>query len=337
MVRAFISGCSGYELTTDELAFFAETQPWGLILFRRNVASPEQIRRLTAQFRDVVRREDAPVLVDQEGGRVQRLGPPHWSAYPAGAGYAGLATRDPAAAAEAARLGGRLIACDLEDVGLTVDCAPVLDLPVSGGTKAIGDRTLGTTPDGIARLGRAFAEGLEAGGVLPVFKHVPGHGRAVVDSHYELPVVRDDAAALDADFEPFRRLADLPIGMTAHVVFTAIDPDHPATTSKIVIDRIVRGSIGFDGLLLSDDLSMQALQGDLGQRAEAALAAGCDIALHCNGKLDEGRAVAAKSPALSGAAERRATAALARRRAPEALDVEAARARLAVLIPPLVA
>lgn len=328
MVRAFVSGCSGLELTDEEIAFFGEAQPWGLILFRRNVESPSQLSALTARFRAAVGRADAPVLVDQEGGRVQRLGPPHWPTYPAGAAYARVAAADPVAGEAAARLGGRLIARDLEEAGLTIDCAPVLDLPVQGGTPAIGDRGFGTTPAAVARLGRAFAEGLMAGGILPVFKHVPGHGRALADSHFELPVVRADRAALEADFAPFRALADLPIGMTAHVVYTAIDPDRPATTSAIVIDRIVRGDIGFKGLLLSDDLSMQALHGGLGERAAAAIAAGCDIALHCNGKLDEARDVAASVPRLEKEAEQRADAALSRRSAPEALDVRQARARL---------
>ena len=329
MVRAFITGCSGHELTSEEIAFLSDQEPWGLILFRRNVSSPEQLRRLTARFREVVGRADAPVLIDQEGGRVQRLGPPHWPAYPAAAAYAGL---DGAAGTEAARLGARLIAADLFECGITVDCAPVLDLAVPGSTAAIGNRTFGDTPDRIATLGRAFADGLMAGGVLPVFKHVPGHGRAEVDSHVELPVVRANREALDLDFEPFRRLADLPIGMTAHVVFTAIDPEHPATTSPLVIETIIRGALGFDGLLLSDDLSMQALAGGLGERAAASLRAGCDIALHCNGQIDEAREVASETPVLAGAALRRAAAALARRTAPDAIDVGAARARLADLM-----
>ena len=329
MVRAFISGCSGHELTSEEVAFFAASEPWGLILFRRNVDSPEQLRRLTAAFRDAVGRTDAPVLVDQEGGRVQRLGPPHWPAYPPAAAYAGL---EGTAGAEAARLGARLIAADLAGCGIDVDCAPVLDLALPGTTAAIGNRTFGATPDRVATLGRAFADGLMAGGVLPVFKHVPGHGRAEVDSHFELPVVRAGLEALELDFAPFRRLADLPIGMTAHVVFTAIDPDHPATTSPIVIERIIRGSLGFDGLLLSDDLSMQALAGSLGERAQASLRAGCDIALHCNGKLDEAREVAAEAPVLAGAALRRAEAALALRIGSEPIGIEAARARLAALL-----
>ena len=255
-------------------------------------------------------RSDAPVLVDQEGGRVQRLGPPHWPAYPAGASYATVGDgNDPA---EAARLGGRLIAADLRNVGITIDCAPVLDVVTPATHRAIGNRAYGSDAASVARLGRAFAEGLLAGGVLPVVKHMPGHGRATVDSHLDLPVVETGFDELQAiDFAPFMALADLPMGMTAHVVFTALDATDPATTSRIVIERVIRGSIGFDGLLLSDDLSMEALKGTLGERAAAALAAGCDIALHCNGKLDEARATADAAPPLAGRAAERAARALA--------------------------
>ncbi len=330
--RAFICGCAGYAFDADERAFLAETSPWGLILFRRNVESPEQLRCLTADFRTIVGRPDAPVLVDQEGGRVQRLSPPHWPAYPAASVYGRLAEREPVGAGEAATLGGRLIGHDLHDVGITVDCAPVLDLPVPGSSDVVGDRAFGKAPEVVAALGRSFAEGLLAAGVLPVLKHIPGHGRAEVDSHFELPVVRADLAALAADFEPFRRLADLPIAMTAHLIYAAIDADRPATVSPAVIDRIVRGLIGFGGLLLSDDLSMQALQGGLGERAAGAFAAGCDIALHCNGKLDEARAVAAEAPVLADAAERRAEAALSKRRDPDPFDAAAARRDLDGLI-----
>ena len=309
-VKAFVCGCEGWAFTYDELRFIAAEQPWGLILFKRNVESPAQLRALTARFRDVVGRADAPVLVDQEGGRVQRLGPPHWPAYPAAAVYgqaAGEAARD------AAALGGTLMAHDLRDAGITVDCAPVLDVPAPGSHQVVGNRGFGPDPDSVARLGRAFAEGLMRGGVLPVIKHVPGHGRAVVDSHLELPVVTATRAELDAiDFAPFRALADLPAAMTAHVVYTAIDPAFPATTSRIVHRTIIRGALGFDGLLISDDLSMEALKGTLGERAEAAATAGCDILLHCNGKLDEARQVAAVARPLDGAAARRVADAMAR-------------------------
>ena len=329
MVRAFVSGCAGSALTDDERAFFAEVQPWGLILFRRNVESPEQVRRLTAAFREVTERPDAPVLVDQEGGRVQRMRPPHWPAYPAAAVYAGLADRDPAAALAAARLGGRLIAADLHGVGITIDCAPVLDLPVSGSSDVVGDRAFGRTADRVATLARAFAEGLLDGGVLPVVKHMPGHGRAQVDSHHQLPIVTEGLDVLKGtDFVPFRRLSDLPVGMSAHVIYAAVDETRPATVSAAVVSDIIRGEIGFDGLLLTDDLSMQALSGEIGQRAAAAFAAGCDIALHCNGVIAEARQVAAAAPVLSGAAKVRAEAALARLSSPRPFDREAGLAEL---------
>jgi beta-N-acetylhexosaminidase len=325
MIRAFICGCAGTELDPAERDFMAAQQPWGLILFRRNVATPEQLRSLTAAFRDAVGRPDAPVLVDQEGGRVQRLAPPLWTKYPSAAAYARLHATDPQAALQAARSGGRLIAQDLVEAGISIDCAPVLDLPIKGSSAVVGDRAFGRDPETIVALARAFAEGLLDGGVLPVVKHIPGHGKAKVDSHLELPVVDADRAALARDFAPFKALADLPIAMTAHVTFTAIDSGQPATTSAIVIDRIVRGEIGFRGLLLSDDLSMEALEGSIGERAAAALAAGCDMALHCNGKLDETRAVAAVAPILGGAAERRAMAALARLTPAPARDLTAER------------
>ena len=333
VVRAFVSGCAGSALTDDERAFLAEAQPWGLILFRRNVDNPEQVRRLTAEFREVTGRPDAPVLVDQEGGRVQRLRPPHWPVYPAAAAYAALADRDPAAALVAARLGGRLIAADLHAVGITIDCAPVLDLPVSGSSDVVGDRAFGRTADRVATLARAFADGLLDGGVLPVVKHMPGHGRAQVDSHHELPVVNVGLDVLKtADFAPFRRLSDLPAGMSAHVIYTAIDEERPATVSTAVVGDIIRGEIGFGGLLLTDDLSMQALSGEIGERAAAAFAAGCDIALHCNGVMEEARQVAAEAPILTGLAKARAEAALARLSPPQAFDREAGLADLARLI-----
>ena len=332
MTRAFVCGCAGLVLSAEERAFLARSEPWGLILFKRNVEAPDQLRRLVADFRESVGRRDAPVLIDQEGGRVQRLAPPNWHAYPAASAYGAVALADRPIAVEAARLGGRLIAYDLADAGLTIDCAPVLDLPAPGSSNVVGNRAFGHAPDLIEALGRAFAEGLLDGGILPVIKHMPGHGRAEVDSHFELPVVKADRSTLEGDFEPFRGLADLPIAMTAHVIYTAIDPDRPATISRLVIDTIIRGAIGFEGLLLSDDLSMQALDGDLGQRAEAALSAGCDMALHCNGNLDEADAVASAAPALSGKAARRAETALARRQTPKALDLAAARARLAQIM-----
>jgi beta-N-acetylhexosaminidase len=332
--RACILGCSGPELTSDETAFFRDVDPWGFILFKRNIDNPDQVRALTASLRACVGRTEAPVLIDQEGGRVQRMGPPHWRRYPPGRAYSAPATDDALAGRELARLGARLIAHDLLSVGINVDCLPVLDVPASGAHDIIGDRAYASDPRAIAVLGRAAAEGLLAGGVLPVIKHMPGHGRAGADSHEALPVVDASREELEqVDFEPFRVLADMPLGMSAHVVYTAVDPERPATTSPVVIGDVIRGSIGFDGLLMSDDLSMKALAGSLGARAEAALAAGCDVALHCNGQLAEMREVAAAAPALSGDASRRAAGALARlRHRPEPLDPVDAHARFAAAL-----
>lgn len=314
MPRAFVAGCAGLALTDEERAFLRDADPFGLILFRRNVADPMQVRALTAAFRETVGRADAPVLVDQEGGRVQRLGPPHWPRYPAGRAYGRvLGGAGPEDAADAARIGARLIAHDLAALGITVDCLPVLDVPMPGAHDIIGDRAYADEPATVAALGRAAAEGLMEGGVLPVMKHVPGHGRAFSDSHETLPRVDASLDDLRArDFAPFRDLADLPVAMTAHVVFEAIDPDGPATTSREVVQTIIRREIGLDGLLLTDDLSMKALSGGFRDRAEAAFRAGCDVALHCNGQLDEARAVAEAAPRLAGDALRRADAALAR-------------------------
>ena len=330
-MRAFVSGCQGARLSPDERAFLRETDPFGLILFKRNVESRDQLRALTAEFRACVGR-DAPVLIDQEGGRVQRLAPPAWSAYPAAARFeaelGGVRDED------AVRIVMRLIAHDLREVGVTVDCAPVLDVADEATHAVIGARAYSRDPARVAALGRAALAGLMAGGVAPVIKHIPGHGRARADSHLELPVVEASRAALERDFMPFRALRDAPAAMTAHVVYTAIDRDHPGTTSAKVIGEIVRGEIGFDGLLISDDLSMKALGGPFAARTRAAFAAGCDIALHCNGDLDESRAVADASPPLTGRALARAEAVLGVIAAgADDFDVEAGRARLAELFP----
>ena len=326
MTSACILGCAGPRLTPGERAFFREAAPWGFILFKRNIETPDQVRDLVESLRACVDRPDAPVLIDQEGGRVQRLGPPHWPVYPPGRAYGALA---PSQRREMARLGARLIAHDLAALGISVDCLPVLDVPTAGAHDVIGDRAYDATVDGVASLGRAAAEGLIAGGVLPVIKHIPGHGRAHADSHKALPVVEASLAELDAhDFAPFRALSDMPMAMTAHVVYTAIDRASPATTSRLVIDQVIRRAIGFQGLLMSDDLSMNALAGDLAERARGALKAGCDIVLHCNGDMAEMRAVVAAAKPLAGAAKVRAAAALARiPRIAEALDVAEARAR----------
>ena len=323
--RAFITGLAGLTLTANERAFLREACPWGLIVFKRNVSSPEQVTELTRSFRDAVGWE-APVLVDQEGGRVQRLGPPHWPVYPAGARYGELYDREPASGLAAARLAGHLIASDLRPLGIDVDCLPLADVPVPGSDAIIGDRAYGSEPGKVAAIAGAIAQGLLAGGVLPVLKHLPGHGRALADSHHRLPVVDTDRATLElTDFAAFKPLAGLPLGMTAHVVFSSIDPVAPATTSVTMVREVIWGFIGFRGLLMSDDISMGALAGPLAARSRAALTAGCDIVLHCNGDLAEMSEVAGSVPELAGEALARAEAALAQRAAPEEFDVAAAR------------
>jgi len=330
--RAFICGLSGLTLTPDEAAFLREAQPWGLILFRRNISDPAQVTALTAAFRDVVG-WDAPVLVDQEGGRVQRLGPPHWPVYPPGNAYAAAYEANPEQGLRAARLGGRLIGEDLRVLGIDVDCIPVADVPVAGADAIIGDRAFGTTPEQVATIAGAMAEGLMAAGVLPVLKHLPGHGRATADSHLKLPVVDTDRKTLEAtDFAAFRPLSSLPLGMTAHVVFSAIDAAAPATTSAIMIREVIRQWIGFSGLLMSDDVSMGALSGTIAARSKAAIAAGCDLVLHCNGDLSEMREVAGVVPMLAGEALKRADHALSLRRRDDGFDAVAARTQFAGLL-----
>lgn len=328
--RALILSCAATELGLEERSFFRDIDPWGFILFKRNIDSPEQVTALTAALRATVGRADAPILIDQEGGRVQRMGPPHWPAYPPGRAFGRRGAEDALVARAVTWLGARLIAHDLRTVGITVDCLPVLDVPVSGSHDIIGDRSYGEDPRTVSIFGRAAAEGLLAGGVLPVIKHMPGHGRAVADSHEQLPVVEASREDLQAhDFPPFRALADMPLAMTAHVVYAAIDALNPATTSRRVMAEVVRGYIGYDGLVMSDDLSMNALSGGFRERAEAVFAAGCDVALHCNGRMDEMRPVADAAPALAGDALRRADAALGRlRHTPEPFDPAEARARL---------
>jgi beta-N-acetylhexosaminidase len=326
---ACILGCKGLTLTPDEVALYHDARPWGFILFRRNIDSPAQVRDLTAALRETVERPDAPILIDQEGGRVARLQPPHWRKYPPSRAYGELSANDPLLRREIARLGARLMAHDLADLGINVDCVPVLDVPQPGAHDIIGDRAYAMTAAEIALLGRAAAEGLIAGGVLPVIKHIPGHGRSMADSHEHLPVVDAPLSALEAvDFAPFRVLSDMPMAMSAHVVYTALDPKRPATASRTVISQIIRGAIGFDGLLMTDDLSMKALTGDFADRARTALAAGCDMVLHCNGAMDEMTAVLKGVKPLAGKARRRADAALARlAKVVEPFDAEAGRAR----------
>jgi len=311
--RAVILGCTGEELNPEERRFFGAADPLGFILFRRNCRDPAQVRNLVASLRQAIGRDDAPILIDQEGGRVARLGPPHWRRYPSAGRLGSLP--DPQAAA-AARLGARLIADDLRGLGITVNCLPVLDLPVTGADRVIGDRAYGNEPSRVASLGRAVCEGLLEGGVLPVIKHIPGHGRARVDSHHACPVVETGADELShTDFAPFRALATMPWAMTAHIVYMAIDPTAPATLSEHVISQAIRGEIGFNGVLVSDDLSMQALGGEVAERAARALAAGCDLVLHCNGDPREMEAIAAATGPISArAAARLAQAEGVRRR-----------------------
>jgi len=333
-MRAAIFGCEGLTLTDDERMFFREVEPWGFIVFARNIESPDQLRALTNEMRECVGRENAPILIDQEGGRVARMRPPHWRKYPAGEAFAKLAATDLDKAKDAARTTMQLIAEELVSVGVTVDCLPILDVREEGTHDVIGDRAYGNDPDTVAALGAAVAEGLMAGGVLPIIKHIPGHGRARVDSHLELPVADVDFETLrTVDFAPFKALSHLPMAMTAHLLYPAIDPDHPATTSAKIISEVIRGEIGFDGLLMTDDLSMEALGGSMEDRARESLQAGCDMILHCNGNLEEMTSVAYEAPKLREQALERAKAAedYLKERPREKLDSAAAIGRLAGL------
>lgn len=332
--RAVIFGCSGPKLLPEEAAFFRDAGPWGFILFARNIKSPEQVTELVDDLRDCVGRPSAPVLIDQEGGRVARLTPPHWRIAPPAEKFGQLyARQNPVQAIAASRLNGRLLAHELAALGITVDCVPVLDVPAPGGHQIIGDRAFASDPAIVAELGRAMCEGLMAGGVLPVIKHIPGHGRAGADSHLDLPQV---SASLDelrrSDFAPFRALRDMPLAMTAHVAYTSIDGATPASHSAKIIREIIRGEIGFDGVLMCDDLGMKALKGDFAERAGKAIAAGCDVLLHCSGEMKEMREVLREAPMLSGQAMVRCAAALAHLQMPDKFDAVAAQARLAALL-----
>jgi len=331
--RAFITGTSGTTLTPDERSFIAAERPWGFILFRRNIENPAQVTSLIGQMREAAGVADAPVLVDQEGGQVQRFRPPHWLNYPAGAAFGRLYDIDASLGLKAATLSARLIADDLWPMGVTVDCLPLADVPVPGADAVIGDRAYGAEPRKVAAIARAVTDGLEHGGILPVLKHIPGHGRATADSHLRLPIVDTPKSELErTDFAAFKPLADLPMAMTAHVVFSALDPAQPATTSATMIERVIRGLIGFQGLLISDDVGMNALAGSIAERSRALIAAGCDMILHCSGKLDEMRDVAREAPELSGKALTRARRALAARKPPQPFDRAAAREELDALI-----
>ncbi|MGY6710272.1 MAG: beta-N-acetylhexosaminidase [Rhizobiaceae bacterium] len=330
--KAMILGASGLSLSDEEKNLFAAERPWGFILFARNLSEPDQIRDLVAEMRACVDNPAAPVFIDQEGGRVQRLRPPLAQTYPPGAAIGAIYRRDRAAGLRAAWLMSRLHADDLAGYGINADCLPVLDVPVEGAHDVIGDRAYGKDPDTVAALGRAAAEGLLAGGVLPVIKHIPGHGRALADSHKALPRVDAAHEALSAhDFAPFKALNDMPMAMTAHVVYAAIDAQGPATTSARIIGDIIRGEIGFDGLLMSDDLSMHALSGDFAERTEASLAAGCDVVLHCNGVMDEMRPVARAARPLGGRALERANRACDLLSGGDGLDIAPLRAEFKAL------
>jgi beta-N-acetylhexosaminidase len=331
--RAFITGVSGTQLSAAEREFIRSERPWGFILFKRNIETPQQVALLVQELRKTAGTPDAPVLIDQEGGRVQRLGPPHWPVYPPGALFGALYDLDRSSGLSAARLSARLIAADLGELGIDVDCLPLADVPVAGADAVIGNRAYGTEPEKVAAIARAVTDGLEQGGILPVLKHIPGHGRATADSHFGLPVVNTSQKELErTDFAAFQPLADLPMAMTAHVVFSALDPVHPATTSATIIQQVIRGVIGFQGLLMSDDVSMNALAGTIAERTRAIFSAGCDMVLHCNGKLEEMREVAAETPELSGNALDRASRALASRRRAQPFDRVAARADLDALM-----
>lgn len=309
-LSAAIYGLAGTALLPEEKAFFRDANPYGFILFARNCESPAQVKKLTASLKELSGRERLPILIDQEGGRVARLKPPHWPEFPAAKIFADLACANLAQATNACYLNARLMAEELSALGITVDCAPVADLVIEGAHSIIGDRAFGSAPSQVAALARAQARGLMEGGIVPVVKHIPGHGRARADSHEEMPVVESPLETLrQTDFAPFTALADLPMAMTAHVLYTALDNKRIATLSPAVI-QLIREAIGFKGLLMSDDLSMKAMKGGFAQRTREALAAGCDVVLHCNGKMEEMREVAAAVSPLAGEALARAEAAM---------------------------
>jgi beta-N-acetylhexosaminidase len=318
-MKPVIYGMAGATLTTDEAAFFRDADPVGYILFKRNVESREQLRALTDQLRALHGRDDLMILIDQEGGRVQRMQPPEWPQFPAAGGpFGALYGTAPMTAIEAARANAEAIALTLNEVGITVDCLPLLDLRQPEADNIIGDRSFGNDAMMVAALGRAVLDGLEAGGCLGVIKHMPGHGRALVDTHLKLPIVEASAEELETDIAPFRALADTPLGMTAHIVFTAWDAERPATLSPIVIEEVIRGKIGFDGLLMTDDIDMKALSGTAGEKAAGAIGAGCDVVLDCWGRMDEMVDIANSIPALSAKGEERLARALSHRKRAEA-------------------
>jgi beta-N-acetylhexosaminidase len=316
-MQAAIYGLAGTELTPEEAAFFADSRPSGYILFKRNIESREQLRRLTDALRDLEGHDEVPILIDQEGGRVARMRPPEWQTFPPGEAFDRLYQLAPSSAIEAARVNARALGLMLNEVGINVDCLPMLDVRQPGANDIVGDRALGSEPMQVASLGKAILDGLKSAGVLGVIKHIPGHGRAMADSHLELPVVDAGENELAIDIEPFERLRDAAMGMTSHLLYKQWDPVRPASQSPIVIREIIRQRIGFDGFLMSDDIGMEALAGDHGQRAAACVAAGCDVALHCDGKMENMILVANAVPEISAEGEARLSRAMAMRFTPD--------------------
>jgi beta-N-acetylhexosaminidase len=316
-MQAAIYGLSGIELLAEERDFFRDARPAGYILFRRNIVSREQLRELTNGLRDLEGHDEVPILIDQEGGRVARMRPPEWPAFPSGEAFDQLYQLAPSSAIEAARVNARALGLMLHEVGVNVDCLPMLDVRQPGASDIIGDRALGAEPMQVAALGKAILDGLASAGVLGVIKHIPGHGRALVDSHHELPVVEASEEELAIDLEPFERLRDAPMGMTAHLLYTAWDAERPASQSPFVIREIIRERIGFDGFLMSDDIGMEALGGDHGARAAACVAAGCDVALHCDGKMENMLQVANAIGEISPEGSARLARAMAMRFTPD--------------------
>jgi beta-N-acetylhexosaminidase len=310
-MQAAIYGLSGLALTDDERAFFRDSDPAGFILFHRNCEEPQQLLRLTDELREVSGRPDVPILIDQEGGRVARMKPPVWPAFPTGEAFSRLYQTAPSSAIEAARSNARALALTLKAVGVNVNCLPLLDVRQEGAHDIIGDRALGSEPMQVAALGRAVLDGMASAGVIGVIKHIPGHGRALADSHVELPIVSASADELEIDLEPFERLRSAPMGMVAHVVYTAWDERLPSSLSPTIIQGIIRERIGFEGWLISDDINMQALSGSMGERAVGVVEAGCDVALHCSGILEEMVSIAETVPALSAEGHERLLRALA--------------------------
>ena len=316
-MQAAIYGLAGPVLTPDEASFFKDARPAGYIIFRRNIEATQQLRMLTDSLRALEGHDDVPILIDQEGGRVARMRPPVWPSFPSGEAFDRLYQLAPSSAIEAARVNARALGLMLHEVGINVDCLPILDVRQPGATDIVGDRALGSEPMQVAALGRAILDGLASAGVLGVIKHIPGHGRALVDSHLELPHVDAGEDELAIDLEPFERLREAPMGMTSHLLYTQWDAQRPASQSPVIVQDIIRERIGFDGFLMSDDIGMAALAGDHGQRAAACVAAGCDAALHCDGKMANMLLVADAMTALTSEGEARLARAMAMRFTPD--------------------